>query len=54
MVEPDAVLEVTDRVLDLGVTAIGVTAMAGLELHQLPRAVGDEGVVAIVHEEREL
>ena len=49
MVEPDAVLEVTDRVLDLG-----VTAMAGLELQQLPRAVGDEGVVAIVHEEREL
>ena len=49
MVEPDAVLEVTDRVLDLG-----VTAMVGLELHQLPGAVGDEGVVAIVHEEREL
>ena len=49
MVEPDAVLEVTDRVLDLG-----VTAMAGLELQRLPRAVGDEGVVTVVGEEREL
>ena len=49
MVEPDAVLEVTDRVLDLG-----VTAMVGLQLQRLPRTVGDEGVVAVVHEEREL
>ena len=31
MVQPDAVLEVTDRVLDLG-----VTAMVGLQLQQLP------------------
>ena len=49
MVEPDAVLEVADRVLDLG-----VTAMAGLELQQFPGAIADEGVVAIVHEECEL
>ena len=40
MVEPDAVLEVADRVLDLG-----VTAMAGLQLHHLPGAIADEGVV---------
>ena len=49
MVEPDAVLEVADRVLDLG-----VTAMVGLQLEQLPRAVADEGVVAVAGEEREL
>ena len=40
MVQPDAVLEIADRVLDLG-----VTAMVGLELQQLPRAIADEGVV---------
>ena len=40
MVQPDAVLEVADRVLDLG-----VTALAGLQLQQLPGAIADEGVV---------
>ena len=40
MVQPDAVLEVTDRVLDLG-----VPAMVGLQLQQLPGAIADEGVV---------
>ena len=49
VVQPDAVFEVTDRVLDLG-----VTAMVGLQLQQLPGAIGDEGVVTIVRKEREL
>src|SRR5229473_3080154 len=40
MVEPDAVLEVADRVFDLG-----VAAMIGLELERVAVAVGDEGVI---------
>ena len=49
VIEPDAVLEVTDRVLDLG-----VATMVGLEFERLTSAVGDERVVAIAREEREL
>ena len=42
MVQPDAVLEVAYRILDLG-----VTAMIGLQFQRLPIAVGDEGVIAV-------
>ncbi len=40
VIEPHAVLQVADRVLDLG-----VAAMVGLQFERLPVAVGDEGVV---------
>ena len=49
MVQPDAVLEVAYRILDLG-----VTAMIGLQFQRLPIAVGDEGVIAVSGEEGEL
>ena len=40
VIEPHAVLQVADRVLDLG-----VAAMVGLQFERLSVAVGDEGVV---------
>ena len=46
MVQPDAVLEVSNGVLDLGVAAV-----AGLQFEQLPIPVGDEGVIAVGGEE---
>ena len=49
MVETDAVLEVSDGILDLG-----VAAMVGLQLEGLPVAVGDEAVIAVVGEEGQL
>ena len=49
MVEPHAVLEVADGVLDLG-----VAAMVGLQIQGVALTVGDEGVIAIVGEERQL
>ena len=49
VIEPHAVLQVADRVLDLG-----VAAMVGLQFERLSVAVGDEGVVAIRREESEL
>ena len=49
MVEPDAVLEVSDGILDLG-----VAAMAGLQLEGLPVPVSDEAVIAVVGEEGRL
>ena len=42
MVEPHAVLEVADGVLDLG-----VAAMVGLQVQGLPLSVGDESVIAV-------
>ena len=42
MVEPHAVLQVADGILDLG-----VAAMVGLEVQRVTLAVGDEGVVAV-------
>ena len=42
MVQPDAVLEVAYRILDLGVTAV-----IGLQFQRLPVPVGDEGVIAV-------
>ena len=49
MVEPHAVLQVADGVLDLGVAAV-----VGLQFQGLPVPVGDEGVIAVVGEERQL
>ena len=47
MVEPHAVLEVPDGILDLG-----VAAMVGLQFEGVPVAVGDEAVIAVVGEEQ--
>ena len=49
MVQPDAVLEVAYRILDLG-----VTAMIGLQFQRLPVPVGDEAVIAVGGEESQL
>ena len=49
MVEPDTVLQVADGVLDLG-----VAAMVGLEVQGISVPVGDESVIAVVGEERQL
>ena len=42
MVQPDAVLEVSDGILDLG-----VAAMVGLQFQGIPVPVGDEAVIAV-------
>ena len=49
MVQPDAVLEVAYRILDLG-----VTAMIGLQFQHLPVPVGDEAMIAVGGEESQL
>ena len=49
VVQSHAVLEVADGVLDLG-----VSAMVGLQLEGVSLAVGDEGVIAVVGEKRQL
>ena len=49
MVESQAVLEVSDGILDLG-----VAAMAGLQFEGLPVPVGDEAVIAVGGEEGQL
>ena len=49
MVESNAVLQVLDCVLDLG-----VAAMVGLQFQHRPVAVGDEGVKAVGGEEDQL
>ena len=49
MVQPDAVLEVAYRILDLG-----VAAMISLQFQHLPIPVGDEAVIAVGGEEGEL
>ena len=49
MVEPDAVLEVSDGVLDLG-----VAPMVGLQFQGVPVSVGDEAVIAVAGEEGQL
>ena len=49
MVQPDAVLEVSDGVLDLGVAAV-----IGLQLQGFPVPVGDEAVIAVGGEEGQL
>ena len=49
MVEADAVLEVPDGVLDLGVAAV-----VGLQFQGIPVAVGDEGVIAVAGKEGQL
>ena len=49
MVQPDAVLEVAYRILDLG-----VAAMVSLQIEHLPVPVGDEAVIAIGGEEGQL
>ena len=46
MVEADAVLEVSDGILDLG-----VAAMVGLQFQGFPVPVGDEAVIAVAGEE---
>ena len=46
MVESDAVLEVSDGILELG-----VAAMVGLQLQGCPVPVGDEAVIAVAGEE---
>ena len=46
MVESDAVLEVSDGILELG-----VAAMVGLQLQGFPVPVGDEAVIAVAGEE---
>ena len=49
VVQPDAVLEVSDGILDLG-----VAAMVGLQFQGFPIPVGDEGVIAVGGEEGQL
>ena len=49
VVQPDAVLEVAYRILDLG-----VAAMISLQFEGLPVPVGDEAVIAVGGEEGEL
>ena len=48
MVETDAVLEVADGILDLG-----VATMVGLEFQGVAVPVGDEGVIAVGGEQRQ-
>ena len=49
MVEPHAVLQVADGVLDLG-----VAAMVGLQIQRVALTVGDEGVIAVVGKQGKL
>ena len=49
MVQPHAVLEVSDGVLDLG-----VAPMVGLQRQGFPVPVGDEAVIAVGGEEGQL
>ena len=49
MVEPHAVLQVADGILDLG-----VAAMVGLEVQRVTLAVGDEGVIAVAGKQGKL
>ena len=49
MVQPDAVLEVAYRILDLG-----VAVMVSLQFEHLPVPVGDEAVIAVGGEEGQL
>ena len=49
MVEPHAVLEVSDGILDLG-----VAPMVGLQCQGFPVPVGDEAVIAVGGEEGQL
>ena len=49
MVQPHAVLEVAYRIVDFG-----VTAMIGLQFQRVPVLVGDEAVIAVGGEERQL
>ena len=49
MIEPHAVLQVADGVLDLGVATV-----VGLEIQRLTLPVGDAGVIAVVGEEDQL
>ena len=49
VVQPDAVLEVADGVLNLG-----VAAMISLQFQHLPVPVGDEAVIAVAGEEGQL
>ena len=49
MIEADAVLEVSDGILDLG-----VAAMVGLQFQGFPVPVGDEAVIAVAGEEGQL
>ena len=49
MIQPHAVLEVSDGILDLG-----VAAMVGLQFQGLPLPVGDEAVIAVAGEEGQL
>ena len=49
MIEPDAVLEVSDGVLDLGAAAV-----VGLQFQGFPLPVGDAAVVAVAGHEDQL
>ena len=49
MVEPHAVLQVADGILDLG-----MAAMVGLQFQSISVPVGDEAVIAVVSEKRQL
>ena len=49
MVQPDAVLQVSDGILDLG-----VAAMIGLQFQGFPVPVGDEAVIAVGGDEGQL
>ena len=49
MVEPHAVLQVPDGILDLGVATV-----VGLKVQGLALSIGDEGVIAVVGEQRQL
>ena len=49
VVQPDAVLEVSDGILDLG-----MAAMVSLQFQRLPVPVGDEAVIAVGGEESQL
>ena len=48
-VEPHAVLQVADGILDLG-----MAAMVGLEIQGVVVSIGDEGVISVVGKQRQL
>ncbi len=48
MVQPHAVLEVANGILDLG-----VAAMVGLQIQGVARSISDEGVIAVVGKQRQ-
>ena len=54
VVEPHAVLEIANGVLDLGVARTPLLDWVGLQIQGVALTVGDEGVIAVVDEKGQL